>query len=215
MNPLTRLRSLALAAGLVASLPAGAHAATVATDRSCYPNGADATLRGTGFAPYSGVSFTVNGKPLAANVTTDAEGAFEGTYEPPATRTESRLVLAATDSAGTSARAALRVTRRLRVTVAPPRGRNVRSWRAVFRLFGFGARRKAYVHYVGPNGELRRTVRLGRLRGPCGRLKTSKRRVLPFAHPGFGWWRLQFDTHRRYRPEAGAKRVRRVRVYRG
>ena len=50
---------------------------------------------------------------------------------------------------------------------------------------------------------------------PSGRLKTEKRRVMPFDNPAFGIWRLQFDTHRRFDKDRERKRVIPVRVYRG
>ena len=83
------------------------------------------------------------------------------------------------------------------MTADPDSSSNVRTWKAVLSLFGFGDG-KAFIHYLNPNGVLKKTVRLGRLRGPCGRLKTGERRVMPFENPQFGVWRLQFDTRRRY-----------------
>ena len=194
------------------AVPALAQAATLDAGRSCYPVGDKATLTGSGYAPQSPITFTVNGKRLAANVTSDEAGDVRVEYDPPSTTTERRLVIRATDSEGTSAQTTIYVTRDLRVTADPDRSANVRTWRAVFRLFGFG-RGKAYIHYVNPKGRLKKTVRLGRLIGPCGRLKTAKRRVMPFRDPQFGFWKLQFDTHRRYRKHVKRKQVLRVTVY--
>ena len=41
------------------------------------------------------------------------------------------------------------------------------------------------------------TIRLGQLRGPCGVLKTSPRRLFPFK-AATGEWLLQYDTRPRY-----------------
>jgi hypothetical protein len=211
---LSRLRSFVVAIALALVLPAAAHAASLTASKSCYPNGSKAQLVGTGFAPESPMEFTVNGRRLPADVTSDEAGDVEVVYTPPATRTERRLVIRATDSEGTSAAKTIFVTRRMRVTADPTRAPNVSTWRAVFRLFGFG-RGTAYVHYVNPDREFKKTVRLGRLRGPCGRLRTRRRRVLPFRDPQYGYWRLQFDTRKRYSRRTQRKRVIPVRVYRG
>ena len=211
---MSRLRALILAAGLLLCVPAAAHAATLDAGRSCYPVGDEATLTGSGFAPESQIRFTVNGTPLRANVTSDEAGDIRVAYTPPRVKTERRLVIRATDSEDTSARTTIYVTRELRVTADPDSSANVSTWRAVFRLFGFGTGR-AYIHYVNPKGRLKKTVRLGRLIGPCGRLKTAKRRVMPFRDPQFGYWKLQFDTRRRYDEDTVRRRVIPVRVYRG
>jgi hypothetical protein len=213
-QPVTRLRSLFLAAGLLLTVPGAAQGATLDAGRSCYPVGDEATLTGSGFAPESQIKFSVNGTPLRASIMSDAAGDIRVAYRPPRVKTERRLVIRATDSEETSARTTIYVTRRLRVTADPDSSTNVSTWRAVFRLFGFG-RGKAYIHYVNPKGRHERTVRLGRLVKPCGRLKTAKRRMMPFENPQPGYWKLQFDTRRRYSRNTARKRVIPVRVYRG
>lgn len=208
------LRSLLVTAGLVLALPAAAGAATLEAAKSCYPNGSKARLVGSGFAPESTIRFAVNGRTLEQLVSSDEAGDVVVTYSPPDTETEQKLVIRATDEEGTYARTTIYVTRQLRVTADPPSSSNVRTWRAVFRLYGFGSGR-AYIHYVNPKGRFKKTVRLGRLIGPCGRLKSDRRRVMPFDDPQFGFWRLQFDTRRRYSKDTARKRVIPVRVYRG
>ena len=80
---------------------------------------------------------------------------------------------------------------------APSRG-NPQLLRVRFSVWRFGANRPVYLHYVGPNRHLKRTVRLGTTRGRCGFLRTGYRRLFPFtARPGT--WRLQFTTQRAYR----------------
>jgi hypothetical protein len=80
---------------------------------------------------------------------------------------------------------------------APSRG-DPQRLRVRFVVAGFGRNRPVYVHYVGPNHHLKRTVRLGTSRGRCGFLRTGYRRLFPFvARPGT--WRLQFTTRRNYR----------------
>jgi hypothetical protein len=194
--------------------PAASAAATLDAGKSCYFNNSSARLSGSGFAPDSPITFTANGNRISQSVTSDAAGNFLVEYEPRRTKTERKVVLRATDSEDTSASVTIFVTRKRRVTADPSTAANVRTWEAVLRLFGFG-RGRAYIHYRNPKGVLKKTVRLGRLRGPCGRLKTEKRRVMPFDNPAFGVWRLQFDTHRRFDKDRKRKRVIPVQVYRG
>ena len=204
-----------LAVGVLLASPAAAGAATLDANRSCYFNSHLARLTGTGFAPNSPITFTVNGRTIGQSVVSDSAGGVMVTYDPPRVRSGQRkLVIEATDSEDTSASTRIVVSRRRQVTADPHTTSNVRTWRAVFRLFGF-RRGRAYIHYVNPDGRHRKTVRLGRLRGPCGRLKTEKRRVMPFRNPQFGVWRLQFDTRRRYDRDTNRKRVIPVRIYRG
>ena len=196
------------------AVPAAADAATLDAGRSCYFNNKLARLSGSGFAPDSPITFTVNGRQLRETVTSDAAGDFLVRYDPPRANTERRLVIRATDSEGEDARTTIFVSRKRRVTANPDSSTNVRTWRAVLRLFGFG-RGKAFIHYVDPDGHHQKTVGLGRLEGPCGRLKTGERRVMPFDDPQFGVWKLQFDTHRGFDRDIVRKRVIPVRVYRG
>jgi hypothetical protein len=189
-------------------------AATLDAGKSCYFNNSLARLSGSGFAPDSQITFTVNGERINQSVTSDSAGNVLVSYEPRHTNTQRKVVIRATDAAGTSAKTTLYVTRKRKVTADPNHAPNVRTWEAVLSLFGFG-RGRAYIHYRNPNGRLKKTVRLGRLRGPCGRLKTEKRRVMPFDNPAFGVWRLQFDTHRRFDKDRARKRVIPVQVYRG
>ena len=195
-------------------MPAVSSAATLDAGKSCYFNNTQARLSGSGFAPDSPITFTANGNRISASVTSDAAGDFLIQYEPRRTRTERKVVIRATDTEDTSASVTIHVTRKRRVTADPAQADNVRTWEAVLKLFGFGHGR-AYIHYRNPKGTLKKTVRIGRLRGPCGRLKTDKRRVMPFDNPAFGLWHLQFDTHRRFDKDRTRKRVIPVKVYRG
>ena len=211
---MTRLLCLSVGVGLVLALPGSAAAATLEAGKSCYFNRDSARLSGSGFAPDSPIVFRVNGQRLDQSINSDSSGALLVTYDPPRADTERKLVIEATDEEDTTARTTIYVTRKRLVTADPDSSPNVRTWEAVMRLFGFG-RGRAFIHYINPNDNLKKTVRLGRLRGPCGRLKTEKRRVMPFDDPQFGVWHLQFDVRRRYDPDTRRKRVIPVRVFRG
>jgi hypothetical protein len=80
---------------------------------------------------------------------------------------------------------------------APSSG-NPQTLRVHFTVARFGRNRPIYLHYIGPNHHLKRTVRLGTTGGRCGYLRTGRRRLFPFsAAPGT--WRLRFDIRRIYR----------------
>ena len=199
--------------GLILALPAAADAATLDAGKSCYFNDEPARLGGGGFAPDSPITFTRNGRRISETVSrTPRATSWSGTTRR-APSTERKLVIRATDAKASPQDHDLRHRKR-RVTADPDSASNVRTWKAVLKLFGFGTG-KAFIHYLNPNGNLKKTVKLGRLRGPCGRIKTGERRVMPFDNPEFGVWRLQFDTHRRYDRDRKNKAVIPVNVFRG
>jgi hypothetical protein len=195
-------------------VPASAHAATLAAGKSCYENRDEARLVGHGFAPESQIRFAVNGRRLKELVRSDGDGDVAVFYTPARTQTERKLVIRASDEDGTAAKTTIFVTKRFAVTAKPPGSDDVRTWKAILGLYGFG-RGTAFVHYANPKGRFKKTVRLGRLRRPCGRLLTSRRRVMPFRDPQYGRWYLQFDTHRRYRPGIADSKLVRVAITRG
>ena len=83
---------------------------------------------------------------------------------------------------------------------APSRGDPTRL-RVRFTVYKFGRNRPVYLHYIGPNHHLKRTVYLGTARGLCGYLRTGYRKLFPFTARA-GTWRLRFDTRRNYRVSA-------------
>src|SRR4051812_41403055 len=108
-------------------------------------------------------------------------------------------LLAAPSAAGASgppARAAARC-KAFGADFSPSAG-DPQKLRVRFTVAKFGRNRPVYLHYVGPNHHLKRTIRLGTARGRCGYLRTDRRKLFPFtARPGT--WRLRFDTRRHYR----------------
>lgn len=212
---MTGLRPLSLALGLLLSLPAVAQAASLRPAESCYFHGTQAQVGAEGFEPDGRIDLTLGGHAIGT-LETDASGAADvriNLSELPKNVGQRSLTLEATDSGGESAQTVVYVSRRRAVFAHPRTSTNARRWRARFRLFGFGSGR-AFLHYVNPNGGHVKTVKLGALREPCGRIRTRKRRVLPVANPEYGTWRLQFDTRRKYRRKTANRRVIPVRVYR-
>ncbi len=141
------------------------------------------------------------GRPLGS-AQTDANGAFQRKFptdELPGGSEEGVFNLTATDALN-SAATRYRVTK-VFADFSPGSG-DPRRLRVRFSVFGFGLRRQGatvYLHYVRRStGKVRRTVRLGNVRGTCGVIRrTKERRLFPFT-PQRGTWILQFDTVSRY-----------------
>jgi hypothetical protein len=201
--PTRPLAAAAVSLALVAVAPA-ARAAQVATDRSCYLESTQTkvTMSGNGFTPGATYQVLLDGQPLPNGTgTVDASGNVSGTFTPPALSGDKEATHKLTVQEGAnSAESAFSVTRFL-ADFTPGAG-NPATLRVRFQVFGFGlasANQPVYVHYVRPNGKLKRTVKLGTARGTCGKIeRTARRRLFPFRAER-GGWKLQFDTSKRYR----------------
>lgn len=214
-----------LAAAAALALPAGASAASLGADQRCYVAGETATVTGSGFTAGAPVAITQSGLQLAP-VTSDASGAIRTRFTVPAVAEgleESQLEVTAGDGA-TGARAMVNVVR-AGAAFTPETG-NPRTMKVRHVVAGFGLalnRPSVYLHYVSPQAQREegksggastgkstggstglppnppgvRSRRIGLLRGPCGVLRTSPRKLFPF-RPAAGRWLLQYDTNPRY-----------------
>jgi hypothetical protein len=188
----------ALLAAITAAPPATA--ATLKTLSRCYQERGDVVATGSGFAPNRLVTVSRDGTTIGT-ATTDAQGTFKGKFATPklAQGTQELVYdLVATDGA-TSALARYRATKVL-ADFTPGSG-NLKTLRVRFRIRGFNLlerKSSVYLHYVRPNGTVRRSVRLGMARGTCGHIvRTRRRSLFPFSAQR-GRWTLQFDTRRTY-----------------
>jgi hypothetical protein len=174
-----------------------AYAAEVRTDEPCYREGADVQMTATRFTPGSVFVALLDGVRLGGGLVEQA-GAVQATFPAPRLNGGSRErphAVGVLDAAGLAAATTFRVARTsARVT---PQPRDPRTARVRFDLYGMGPGRPAVtVAWIAPRGRLRRTARLGRASGPCGRLRTAPRRLFPFAaRPGT--WRLRFRSRER------------------
>lgn len=200
--------ALAAFAALAAAAPP-ANAAALRTDTRCYQEQQEVVVRGAGFAPLSIVNVARNGK-VFASAQADANGTFVGKFATPVTPDEVRerlYRLTASDMVNT-AQTTYRSTK-IFANFKPGSG-NPATLRVRFTINGFGLvqrRSSVYLHYVAPNGKARRTVRLGRAAGVCGRIaRTRKRRLFPFKAER-GKWILQFDTRKRYERATSKRRT--------
>ncbi len=206
--------TLAVLGLLAAAAPGAAGAATLTLDHSCYlakqprlPGGQTIAVRGEGFAPNAPVTFRIGSTPVLT-VNADAGGTAAGQFSAPslgaATVFRGTRTLTASDGA-VQASTSLEL-RQLAADFLPSRG-NPRTLRVRFYVYGFGplltAQRRrtdqrVYEHVFDPRGRRRATVLVGRTSGPCGDLRTTRRRILPFRRVQDGRWRFVFTTSRRY-----------------
>ena len=216
VRPSTRLAVGAIVSCvLVLGAAEAAQAATLTTDFPCYFEKKTLTWTAGDMAPNADYTLTLDGTEVGSGKT-DADGKATGTLTTaklPRRTGEARSVL--TISQGTNtAETPFRVTQ-FNADFSPSRG-DPQSLLVRFSIFGFGARKTIFLHYIRPGGSgsdaVARTVRLGKVKGDCGKIKRTKQRHLFPFHASSGEWQLQFDTRRVYSPNAQPAVVRRVRI---
>ena len=180
----------------LALAPSAWSQAALKTDLDCYQQSRQVTVAGSGFAP--GATFNVlrNGREIGTG-TVGADGSISGTFSSGrlASRVAERTITISVTDGTNTATARFRVTRFL-ATFVPRHANPLDTVR--FSVFGFGYGALVYIHYLRPSGSVARTVRLGKARGPCGKIpRSAARRLFPF-RPSRGTWRLQFDTQPTY-----------------
>jgi hypothetical protein len=198
-----RSTALAVALALAAAAPAAASAAQVQVDRPCYQDSTGTVaVSGNGFEPNKAIQVTLDGKPISTgDATTDAAGGIAGSIETPelAGNSVHAYTLSVTEGANTATTT---------FSVTPffadfnPGAGNPKKLHVRFTVFGFALVNPnplVYLHYVRPNGKVKRTIKIGRAHGVCGTIKhTARKKLFPF-NAERGHWKLQFDTHKRYR----------------
>ena len=198
MYPLRMTRSLAAVAGAVAlALPSSASAAEliVAPQKRCYSAGEAVNLLGTGFSPLGSATVT-RGGALVGSLNTDANGAFNGILTVAQNSGKRTKTYTATDGTDSSLTASAQITvSSVRVGLAPASGAPGRLLTLTAR--GFTTGRTLWAHVT--RGRSTRNLKIGRLKGACGNLKT-RRRLLP-QNAAIGVHKIQFDTFRRYNPK--------------
>jgi hypothetical protein len=187
------------AAALALAVAAPAEAASIRVNGSCFRQHADVIrISGEEFDPDSPYRITANGT-LVRRGRVGARGLISTSFTAPAAGRAGERALKIEVSDGLHSTSVNVRTTRFAASFAPTRG-NPDTLRVRFSVLGFGAARTVYVHWVRPNGTVRRSAALGRTEGPCGRLTTRLRRLFPFGSIVPGNWRLQFDTRSAYSP---------------
>ncbi len=211
MYPLRMTRSLAVAAGLVAlAAPGSASAATltVTPEKRCYSHGESVNLIGSGFTPGANASITRDGS-LLGSLPIDALGAFNGVLTLAQPSGQQTKTYTAADGESSTLTASDQITvSAVRVGLRPSNGAPGRVMRINAR--GFTTGKTLWAHVV--KGKRKRHIRLGRLKGACGRLVT-RRRLLK-RNAALGVHTIQFDTFRRYRTGRAVRDIASIQVTR-
>jgi hypothetical protein len=197
------LTLLAPAAALAAVLGAGAAAgaapkAKIVLDPGCYLSNGSGLLTGSGFRPRSAWTAKLAGTKQIGTGRIDARGKIRARFTAPryhGTSGTRELTLSVTDGPHVASTTFLMTP--LDASFSPRTGDPARL-RVRWRVLGLGQHHGVYVHYVQPNGKLKRTLRIGTTRGPCGSLKTGPIALFPFRY-SYGTWTFQIDTDHLYR----------------
>ena len=205
-------RGLTFVLGVVLALgaPAAASAATLAVtpSKACYGTGERVTFQGAGFTPGGIVDFTRDGEPIPTKNDEDIMAGRSGDVEadlPLANaRGSERRTYAVIDrqNPALTASVELRISE-LNVDISPDGGQPFRLRRITATGFTKGSD-TLYAHIVH-RGRVR-NMRIGDVKGPCGRVN-AKRRLFGRTPPS-GRHTIRFDTRRRYLDRAPAQRYR-------
>jgi hypothetical protein len=191
-------RSLAVAMGVaVLAVPSTASGAelTVSPQKRCYSSGESVNLLGTGFTPLDSATVTRDGT-LLGSLDTDATGAFNGVLTLAQNSGRRTKTYTATDGTNSTLTASAQITvSAVRVGLKPAQGAPGRIM--TITASGFTTGPTLWAHVI--RGRSKRTLKIGRLSGACGGLRTRKR-LLPI-DAALGVHTVQFDTFRRYNPK--------------
>jgi hypothetical protein len=190
-------RSLAVSVGIaVLALPATASAApalSVSPQKRCFSSGESVNRLASGYSPFATASVSRDGE-LLRSLSTDGNGAFNGVLTLGLESGRETRTYTATDDLNSALTASVQmVVSSVRVRLDPEEGTPGRL--LTIRAHGFTTGETLWAHVI--RGKSRRHIRLGRLHGACGKLKTRKR--LLKRNSRFGVHTIQFDTFRRYK----------------
>jgi hypothetical protein len=198
------LRAAVAIASVALAAPATASAATITVDprRHCYLEQDQVFLLAEGYTPNGLVDFSREGD-LVESLRADPAGRIQATLTLPGIIMGQRpLTYVGTDQTDPTRTAQVSLlTTAIDVRVSPETGPPNRRLRIRARGFKGGNTLWAHVRRVKRRrgGPVRaRTVRVGRVRGPCWVANVRKR--LFRRGTGAGRYRVQFDTFRRYKP---------------
>ena len=173
-----------------------ATAAGVLADRACYREGATAKFLGGPFQPGQPVAIVLDSRQIGTQAA-DFAGRVAGRIPilPSIPRSEMKRSLRMSQVTNPALTAAAVFTETKLYVVTKPRRFRPGS-RLRMRAGGFyGGGPTLYAHVRGPR---RRNVRIGRVKGPCGKVSATRKVLLRRGDP-VGVYPTQFDTVRRYR----------------
>ncbi len=211
-----RLRVGLLAAALLAA-PASAQdaAPVITTSRPCYLPKQQVALAGSGFHAGDTYSVTLDhtllGTGTVSPASTISGTLSSGGLAPGVGRVLHRIIVA---DAAIEARVGFH-TSAFDASFAPGVGdpRNLRVRYSVNAIgFASPVGSIVWIHYLSPDGSLRKSVPIGRTTGVCGSLhRSALHRLFPF-RPTNGRWRLQFDLKQSFSGRTRPRIVRDVAV---
>lgn len=199
--PMRRILSIALltaAAAALAPTAVGAAAKTsIVLSPGCYLSGGTGLLTGRGFRPSAAWTAKLAGTKQIGSGRIDASGRIRARFTAPryhGTNGTRALTLSVTD--GPHVASTTFAMTPLNASFSPHTG-DPAKLRVHWRVLGLGPKHGVYVHYLQPNGKLKRTLRIGTTRGPCGALKTGPIALFPFRY-SYGTWTFQIDANHAY-----------------
>lgn len=187
----------ALAVGLAGSAAGAAPKAKIVLDPGCFLSNGTGLLTGSGFDANAAWTAKLAGTKQIGTGRIDARGKIRARFTAPkyhGTTGTRELTLSVTDGPHVASTTFLMTP--LDASFSPPTG-DPRTLRVRWRVLGLGAHHGVYVHYLQPNGKLKRTLRIGTTRGPCGSLKTGPIALFPFRYT-YGTWTFQIDASNAY-----------------
>ena len=188
---LAALATLALSGALAPS----ASGAAVFPERNCLREGGPARFLGIGFGPGQPVAASLDGRQFVTG-SADAAGRVPVIIFglPAIARSEQKRALSITQTNNPAVTATVQFTEtQVYVVTKPSRFRP--GSRLRIRAGGFyNAGSTLYGHVRGPK---RRDLRIGRIKGACGKVSATKKVILKRGD-GPGFYTVQFDARRKY-----------------
>jgi hypothetical protein len=191
------LAALTLTAAAGASASAAEAKAQIRLTPGCFLSGASGQLHGSGFDPNATWTAKLSGTHEIGSGRTSDHGTIAASFTAPfyGGRTGTRpITLSVTDGPHVASTTFLMSP--LAASFSPQKG-NPATMRVRWRVLGIGPNRGVYVHYIQPNGKLKRTVRIGTSDRVCGALKTGPIALFPFRY-SFGTWTFQVDASHKF-----------------
>jgi hypothetical protein len=188
---------IATTVGILAALtaPATAFSASIRVDKSCYGAGDTVRFSGGGFSPGANLAVSVNGQQLVEGPA-DAAGNFSGTaHAPLVASSRAKEIFSVADTAQPALAASTQTTfARTFARISPLKSRPGRLSKVRGSGFTLGGR-TLYGHAI--RGHVVRNFKVGKLTGPCGDLKTTKKKLFN-SGAKTGSYKLYFSTDKHY-----------------
>ena len=201
MKLLPRVLAPGLVLAAVLGIVPAAQAANVVSPSPCVrivPGQATFPVQASGFPAGAFITFKT-GENIVGSGTADPAGNFDNTANPcfppsiPFKKNQATVQLTADDGAGTLAGPVPVAVSRITVDV-PSRSKPRK--RVNFRVFGFEANKKVYLH-IRRKGETKGRFSLGRTDSPCGQV-TKKMRFMPLSNYRTGAYRYFFSHSKKF-----------------